>query len=51
MPAPEREERSLRIWGTLTTDEPATVAMPRVLDMRSWRHWVEFRSMSRMRFW
>ena len=51
MPAPEREERSLRICGTLTTEEPATVAMPRVLETRRCRHAVDVRSMSRMRVW
>ena len=51
MPAPEREERSLRIWGILTTEAPATVATPRALERASLRHGVDVRSMSRTRLW
>ena len=50
MPAPDCDERSLMIWGILTTEEPATVAIPRALETASFRHCVDVRSMSRMRF-
>ncbi len=48
MPAADCEERSFRIWGSLTMEEPATVAMPRVLLMVSLRHLVSWMSMSRI---
>ena len=49
MPSADCEARSLRIWGSLTMEEPATVAMPRVLERRSVRQVGESGFRSRMR--
>ena len=49
MPSADCEARSLSIWGSLTMEEPATVAMPRVLERRSVRQVGESGFRSRMR--
>lgn len=49
MPEADWEETSLSIWGSLTMEEPATVAMPRDLERASFRHVVFVMSMSRIR--
>ena len=49
MPAADCDWRSLRICGSLTMEEPATVAMPRVLERARVRHCVFEKSISRMR--
>ena len=49
MPAADWEERSLRICGSFTIEEPATVARPRVLERARVRQDVLLMSMSRIR--
>ena len=49
MPEADWEERSLRICGSLTMEEPATVARPRVLESASVTQDVSCGLMSRMR--
>ena len=50
IPTADCEERSLRSWGILTTDETSRIPVPRALDTANLRHGVSVsdRSMRRV---
>ena len=49
IPAADCEERSLRSWGILTTDETSRIPVPRALDMANLRHEASVRERSMKR--